>query len=252
MKYKEFHPTALITDRQGNKIKMILKSTGGELNRRTMTGDEQVLTIVTWEQFSQFVKEGRVQLFQDNGSGPVVAYSDEERAALRKVSKKCDTYVDDDTYWKSEMVFYDDCFEKVDGISIACVCCRRVSMVKQFVVQGCMYVNDPTETLINTLKRNSLVLKQHAANLYMANWRMEELENIICHYSGPVSVNTSSMRHLDNTVYAVKMPMFSTPEQSDVENIATRLEYAATLNPNNKFTASPAGGQGGVSKITLG
>lgn len=246
---KEYHPTGVVLSRDGTRVKMLLRGTSGSMGFKAKETLKQVSHVVSWDEFCCLVKQGSVQLFVDKGNGPTVEYSPEEIKALQKISKKINTDVADELYWKSEMTFWDDCFDDPSGLSICLVCCRMIPIIKEVMVQGAFYMANPTDAVISTLSKNALVCKHHNGGVWMCNWSVSQLETILRMYDGPCSVNTNSMRCFDNTMYAAKMPGFSALPVWKITEVADLLEHVARENPNNHKSGTTSAG--GVQRMQL-
>lgn len=226
---KEFHPEYMVANRSGERIGYLLRETDGTLSAKQCDVTKP-LKYADWEEFTSIVKAGGVQLFEIDAQGrPVPTYSEEELAALRKMSKKVKP-LDEEMWYKSECVVYDDFLRDHSCISIGLVCCRRMSIVKSAVMlQGCVYAPGRGDYIEGMLLSSSLLVKRMAKDSFICNWAKIQLETILESSKMPISVCARTMRNTDNTIYKTKMLGLSPAPANEVAYIADMLEGMSTV-----------------------
>lgn len=250
---KDYHPCGVIRDSQDQSIAYLLRAMSSDSFKMEKKPSSPALC-VTADKFAQYVKEDKVQLFQDKGNGPEVSYTEEECKKLGKAAPKTGTLTGEQ-YWNSEVIFNDATYGVADGIMISVVCMRKMQLVGATLVQGAIYVPGMPEDFAQQIKSNSCFMGRLTTDLFLCNWERSQLINLIISATSPVSVCTRTMRHSDNAIYAKKMMGFTTPPDTEIIQVADELDALASYQmwPSGIVVANGnSGSANGIHKMTLG
>lgn len=257
---KEFHPSATAIDSRGVRTHYLLHY--GDV-QTVKKGGTQPAVVVNDAQFREYVKAGRIQLFQDLGEGPVVRYTEEEAKQIKKATKKLYHEYDTETYWRNEMTFRNEAIELEHGVSFALVMARRTPVGKlMYMVSGCIYAPGITQDMRDWIKKNSLNCTFLATDLCMCNWELNQFCAVVRSCSDvPTTVCTKIMEDLSNRLYTHKMIGFKPIDANDLRIIMETINMVKPPIPVQAKRAGDAshrgpgdddGGNGGVVvRITL-
>lgn len=245
---KPYHLLGVIVDKDNRHVFYLLRDVSGGKSLKD-TDPTKPSIRVNPEEFKTLVGDHKVQLFELNGDEVIVSYTDEEKKEYAKTLKKS-PLITNEQYWKSEATFYNGALSAEYGLSISLVCCRQAALIKTFVIQCAVYAPKMSDTTSALFKRSCMMAVPTAGDFFLCNWDKSRMDEFIYQCEEPISINTNTMRNLDNSLYACKMVGMKTPELSVVRGLADHFDDLSTAPPvAGSLAPAP---HSGVHKMSLG
>lgn len=236
---KEFHPAAVSINEQGEHIHYLLRPAEEGIKRGKPSPDP--LLVVDPATFEQYVRDNRVQLFMDNGDGPQNVHTPGELKAFRKMFKKVGGAPNSEDYWRSEVTFLDNVISVPGAINISLVLARVMDILKQTVVTGAVYSRGMTPSLREYIKKHSLVMATTSPDMVTCNWALSQFIDFIkAMKDNPLTVCMDTMKHLDNTLYRIKMMGFRNVTEGELQRVVDQVSWVLPPVPEAPTTSQSA------------
>lgn len=230
---KDFHPVGVAINRDGQRTCFLLRHMDGDVAGGIPS--KFPTRIVSPSAFEEAVRDGRVELFEDYGNGPVHVMSEEEAKRYKKAVKRYKGELSNEEYWKSEATFADNVLTVPGAINISLVSMRVMSLVNQSVFQCAIYSKDMPNELLQFIKKNSVMAVASAPDMLICNMLQVHLSKLIVTYQGtPITLCAYAARNLDNAMYRVKMMGFRNPTEFELVHALDQLNWELPEVPESQ------------------
>lgn len=221
---KEYHPLGVFMDQAKVASAYLLRPNS---EKKMVAKVKGPATFCTATEFAKLVSEDRVQLYTMGPDGVHISYTDEEKAETKKKIKNPTFYTDDD-YYKSEAVFDSASLAYDNFMAITVLAVRSFKLRNMPMLQGAIYLRNAAQDVTSLIKKNSSLATAITSDMFLCNWMLDGLLNIIRQCNCPVTVYRRNMFYTDNVLYSTPMMGFVNPPEYEIARVDSLID--ATLS----------------------